>query len=88
MKDDKNQIKIITPTPVQDGDDEKKNKIHHEDYNSREMYAIQDRKINPVTLIVMLLILAGIILIIIFVTVPLLDQLKPEEAFILLRNLQ
>lgn len=88
MNDDKNKIKIITPTPVTDDDDDKKNKIHHEDYNSREMYAIQDRKINPVTLIVMLLILTGIILIIVFVTLPLLDGLKPEEAVILLRNLQ
>jgi len=83
MNNEKGTIKFITPTPVGQ-EEEKKKEPNHEDYNSREMYAIEDRKINPVKLVIVLVILAIIIYIIVTKTLPMLDQLKPKnpEAFI------
>ena len=80
MNNEKGTIKIVTPTPVTD-DDEKK-EVHHEDYNNREMFAIQDRKVNPIKLIIVLLILAGIITYIVLVTIPSLKSIEIPEGFI------
>lgn len=81
MNNEKGTIKIITPTPVKDGDNEK-HEPNHEDYNSREMFAIQDRKTSPVKLIIGLLILGAIIAYIVLVTIPSLNSLKLPEDFI------
>ncbi len=81
MNNEKGTIKIITPTPVKD-DDKEKHEVNHEDYNNREMFAIEDRKTSPIKLIIALLILGAIIAYIVLVTIPSLNSIKLPEGFI------
>ena len=85
MNDKKETFKIITPTPANEDGEDKKKKINHDDYDNREIYAIQDNKVNPVKLIIVLAILGAIIYYIVTVTIPAFQSTmnpKPTTGYI------
>ena len=55
-------------------DNEKKKELSSEIYNGRDLYQVVDNKVNPKTVVILLLVLAIMIAIIIFYCLPMLKD--------------